>query len=87
MWRSTFFLCLAFLLATVLRVFVSSYAGYLNLALLGTRVLETCLPRLRYWLRPPARRVRWAGSLCGTPLRRNLRSLNVDLASPPKLKL
>ena len=85
--RKTLADVLALCFAALVRVFVSTYAAYLNAALLATRLFAACLPRLRYWLRPPARRVRWAGSLMGTPLRRNLRSLKIDIASPPKLNL
>ena len=50
-------------LAASLRLFVSSYAAYLNVALALSRAVEACAPTVRRWLRPPARRVRWAGSL------------------------
>ena len=83
-------LLLSFVLAGGLRVFVSSYASYLHVALKFAKVVEACLPTIRYWLRPPARRVRWAGSLRFhrlTIFRSNMASVKSPIKLPRAVKL
>ena len=62
-WNVAAWFLASLVLAAFLRLFVSSYAAYLNVALALSRAVEACAPTVRRWLRPPARRVRWAGSL------------------------
>ena len=62
-WKVAAWFLASLILAASLRLFVSSYAAYLNVALAASRAVEACAPTARRWLRPPARRVRWAGSL------------------------
>ena len=72
----------------VLRLFVEVYALYLR----GLSNIVKCSSgRLMSWLRPPARRVRWAGSLVGRGcivFRQNLASIRrFDLAEVDPLPI
>jgi len=75
-----FFLAIA--IAAGLRFFVVGYASYLSLVCKISEIFEPCLPRLRQIFRPPARRVRWAGSIgWGCKLfRSNMDSLRFGVA-------
>ena len=81
-------LMLALFVGCVLRLFVEVYALYLR----GLSNIVKCSSgRLMSWLRPPARRVRWAGSLVGRGcivFRQNLASIQrFDLAEADPLPI
>lgn len=82
-------LALALFVSCVLRVFVELYLPYLR----GLSGIVRCLPALRESLRPPARRVRWAGALVGhgcIVFRQNLasiRSFDLTTAAPSQVDL
>ena len=81
-------LLLALFVGCVLRLFVEVYALYLR----GLSNIVKCSSgRLMSWLRPPARRVRWAGSLVGRGcivFRQNLASIRrFDLAEVDPLPI
>jgi glycosyltransferase involved in cell wall biosynthesis len=81
-------LLLALFVGCVLRLFVEVFALYLR----GLSNIVKCSSgRLMSWLRPPARRVRWAGSLVGRGcivFRQNLASIRrFDLAEVDPLPI